>query len=117
VTAGVTWWREWGWIGSLSGATFKTKKNRQRSLRRGPPWLGLVDLSQADDALFVGSTTVSILDLIRGVELIETLDNDFLHPRLRPGRVARATISMAPARTWDWQEPRSWVNLGQAKQA
>ncbi len=60
-------------------------------MRRGPPWLGLVDLSQADNAFFLGSTIVSILDLIRGVELIETLDNDFLHPRLRPGRGAGAT--------------------------
>jgi hypothetical protein len=88
VAAGVTWWRAWGWSGSLSGATFKTKKPRQRSLRRGPPWLGLVGLSQVDDALFSRSTPMIIPRLIRGVELIEALDNHFLHPRFRLGRSA-----------------------------
>ena len=71
VAAGVTWWREWGWIGSLSGATFKTKKTCQRSMRRGPPWLDIVGLSQVDDALFSRSTSTIILGLIRGVELVE----------------------------------------------
>ncbi|MGZ3356839.1 MAG: hypothetical protein ACXVBO_18560, partial [Isosphaeraceae bacterium] len=60
----------------------------QRSLRRGPPWLGLVGLSQADDALFSGSTFLIILDLIRGVELVEARDNHFLQPRLRLSRSA-----------------------------
>jgi len=49
----------------------QNKKTCQRSMRREPSWLGLVGLSQADDALFSGSTAMIILDLIRGVELIE----------------------------------------------
>jgi len=34
----------------------------------------------------------------------------------RPQRGVDASRSPR-ARAWDWQEPRSWVNLGQSKQA
>ena len=56
------------------------KKTRLRSMRRGPSWLGIIGLSQADDALVSRSTTPIIPALIRGVELVEARDNEFLHP-------------------------------------
>ncbi len=34
-----------------------------------------------------------------------------------PARPQRGVDGSRSPRAWDWQEPRSWVNLGQSKQA
>jgi hypothetical protein len=105
----VVCWRL-GWAAQIK--LIDHNRSRVSSTRCGPPWPGKFGLSWADCALLQRSTLLIFSVVTRLVEMLETNNGDFLHPRRWLSRFTHAMPSIAWDMPWDWQEVRSWGNLG-----